>query len=195
MIQKNIFLTAPLVIFWITIFLYRCWDVFAKRYGHGGEIYYGWTLYALAVLHFLVGIFSIAEYFLSSNSYNWVVGLCSFFIFVLGQLIRNSAIRALGKFHSPQIEIKPNHKLINSFPYSFIRNPYYLGVVLEVGSSSLIFNAYFTFIFYLLTYLPMLILRVFLEEKVLTSHFGSEYQKYRTNVSALGFYKKSRTNA
>lgn len=186
MIEKNAFLTLLLIIFWISVFLYRGWDVFIKRYGHCGKVYYGWTLTVLSLFHFVIGILSISEYLIAVRFYNWIVGLVAFLIFLIGQIMRNQAIKALGIFHSPQIEIKPDHQLVTSTPYSNLRHPYYLGAIFEVGSSPLIFNAYFAFIFYLLTYLPMVLLRIFLEEKVLASHFCNLYEDYRSAVP--GFF-------
>jgi methyltransferase len=178
-IQKNIFITFLLLAFAVATVVYRVRDVYLKSYGEKGNIYFRGTLHVLGFLHFLIGIFSVVEYLFLRADYNWLIGITAFLFFLLGQALRNWAIHSLGKFHSPHIEIKPKHQLITSPPYKYTRNPYYLGVMLEVLFTPLIFNAYFSLIFASLTYIPVLFLRIFLEEKILDENFGISFHEYK----------------
>lgn len=181
-IKKNVILTLLLLFFSGTTFIYRYWDVFFKSYGGRGKIYFGWTLYLLALAHSLIGIFALLEYFFFRSSYNWLIGTIAFFVFLLGQLLRNWAVRSLGRFHSPHIEIKPGHELVKIPPYNYVRNPYYIGALIEVLSTSLILNAYLTWFFSLLTYLPIIMVRVYLEEREMRNHFRLIYDEYRSRT-------------
>ena len=180
--EKSHPLTIALLAFAISLYAYRFWDVFFKRYSSRGIVYHKWTLSALALSHSLLGILTICEYLFLRAHYNPHIAFIAVFIFALGQTLRNQAIKALGPYHSPHIEIKSTHSLITTFPYNKLRHPYYLGVILEVLATPLIFNAYLSFFFALLTYIPTLIYRIVLEEKALKSHFGKIYDEYANAV-------------
>ena len=171
-IEKNYLLTAVLSLFTLATFAYRIWDVFIKKYSSQGKVYYAWTLSGLSVAHLVVGVLSFSEYLFFVKSFHVVLGLLGLLIFFIGQVLRNWAIRSLGDLHSPQIEIKPNHRIISSGAYRFFKHPYYLGALLEVGSIPLIFNAAFSAGVVLFTYFPMVGIRIFLEQKVMQEHFG-----------------------
>ena len=181
-LQRSYFLNICLLLFIVFTFMYRYWDVFFKRYGSRGRVYFGWTLYLLAISHTLIGIFSLCEFFFIRRQYNPIIGIISLACFTTGQIIRNLAIASLKEFHSAHIEIKPNHQLIQTGPYKRIRNPYYVGVMLEVLSTPLILNSFFTFLFSIFVYLPELFIRVFLEEKILTNQLGCCYASYLKKV-------------
>lgn len=184
-IERNDVLTSLLMLFAVLTFAYRYWDVFLKSYGERGTLYYKWTLPVLGAIHSLAGIFAIFEYWFFQQRYNLIVGTSAFLFFLIGQVIRNWAIRSLGKFHSPHIEMKSHHQLIQTGPYRYLRNPYYLGVLLEVTSSPLVLNSYFSFLFSFLVYVPILFMRVHFEGKILANHFGPSYLEYVKNVPAV----------
>lgn len=178
-LEKTAALNILLIAFAVFTFIYRYWDVFFKSYGPPGRYYYGWTLGLLGAVHSLVGAASVFEYFFLVDTYQWIVGLLAFFIFLSGQLLRNWAIQTLGIFHSVQIEIKPSHRIIQKPPYQYLQHPYYLGVILEVLSTPLVLNAYRSFLIVLALYLPLLFIRIFLEERILARYFGSAYADYQ----------------
>lgn len=171
-IEKNYFLTAILSLFTLATFAYRIWDVFIKKYSSQGKVYYAWTLSGLSIAHLVVGVLVFSEYLFFVKTYHVILGVLGFLIFFIGQVLRNWAIRSLGDLHSPQIEIKPNHRIISSGAYRFLKHPYYLGALLEVGSLPLIFNAAFSAGVVIFTYFSMVGVRIFLEQKVMREHFG-----------------------
>jgi len=177
-VEKSPLLTSVLILFAVATFVYRYWDVFFKSYGERGKVYFGWTLYLLGLVHSLIGILALVEYLLWRPSYNWLIGAIAFALFVAGQGLRNWAVSSLGPYHSPKIEIKPGHRLIQKPPYRYLRNPYYAGVILEVLATPLILNAYLAFAFSVVGYLPILFLRAAMEEKILRDYFGAAYVEY-----------------
>ncbi|KAF9035276.1 hypothetical protein BJ165DRAFT_1511096 [Panaeolus papilionaceus] len=52
---------------------------------------------------------------------------------IVGSFIRSQSMKALGKFFTPQTDmrIQANHKLITAFSYSIIRHPAYLAILLS----------------------------------------------------------------
>jgi len=80
---------------------------------------------------------------------------------------------------------KGGNFLVVTGPYSFVRNPMYLGIVM-IGTGILLFISkwYLVFIFILLfviRYLP----QIKKEEQMLNSRFGSMYQQYCQRVPRL----------
>lgn len=170
-IEKNYFLTAILSSFTVVTFVYRIWDVFIKKYSSQGKIYYAWTLSGLSFAHLMVGAFSFSEYLFFEKSYNVISGLVGISFFFVGQILRNWAIRSLGDLHSPQIEIKSDHRIVSSGAYRYFKHPYYLGALSELGGIPLIFSAPFSALLVIFTYFPMVGIRIFLEQKVMREHF------------------------
>jgi protein-S-isoprenylcysteine O-methyltransferase Ste14 len=147
-----------------------------------GIIYKKWTLSALIVVHVLVGIFAVLEYFFVGRHINPVITGLGIALFLIALVLRNLAIVTLGEFHSLQIEIRHNHRLIRNGVYKHIRHPYYLAVLLEVPSITLVPNSYYALLFSLLFYLPLLFYRIKSEEAVMLEKFGKNYLKYKEAV-------------
>jgi methyltransferase len=76
-------------------------------------------------------------------------------------------------------------KLIRRGPYRLIRHPIYLGGILEALSIPAIFNSYYTLVFAALAYLPLMVLRAYLEENELMKIFGTGYLRYQHKT--IGF--------
>lgn len=150
----------------------------------GGVIYKNWTLYALTFSHVLVGIFAVLEYFIIRRHINLVITGLGIVMFLLALVLRNSAIFSLREFHSLQIEIRHNHRLVKKGVYGYIRHPYYLAVLLEVPSITLIPNSYYALLFSMLFYLPLLLYRIHNEELAMLEKFGHDYWKYKETVPA-----------
>jgi protein-S-isoprenylcysteine O-methyltransferase Ste14 len=102
-----------------------------------------------------------------------------------GLIIRNWAIRSLAEYWSIHLEIRKDHKLTRKGPYKYIRHPAYLGMILEVCGIPLIVNSYFIFLFSIVVYIPLLILRVYYEEKEHFRIFGRKYLTYKKQTGAF----------
>lgn len=159
--------------------------VLTKRKKKSGLIHYKWTFKALALFHILTGLFAILEYLIFKKQINYFVTLIGLILFSLAFVLRNVAIHKLGKYHSVHIEIRDLHELIKSGIYSYLRNPYYLSVCLEVPSLALIANSYYSFCFAICFYLPLVLFRAYAEEKVMIQKFGEEYLSYKKQVRAF----------
>lgn len=156
--------------------------VITNRKTGSGIVFYKWTFKALAVVHVIVGVFAILEYFFIKKQINYIVTFLGLSIFVAALILRNSAISELGEFHSIHIKIRDNHKLITSGIYSYLRHPYYIAVSLEVPSLALIPNSYYAFCFAILFYLPLVFFRIYKEDEALAGKFANEYLAYKNKV-------------
>jgi isoprenylcysteine carboxyl methyltransferase (ICMT) family protein YpbQ len=164
---------------------------FKKRPAETGNIAYGWSLTALILAYNLILLATLTELFVIKRHINFSISLIGLLLFIFAFIIRNWSINALGKFHSTNIEIKPNHHLITSGPYRYLRHPYYLSVMLEVISIPLTVNSFYAFYAAFIVYIPWVLIRVYLEEKVMLKTFGPEYQEYKLKVMAFLPLKRS----
>ena len=96
-------------------------------------------------------------------------------------------------YHSIHIEMREHHPLIKKGPYKYLRHPYYLAVIFEVLGFPLVPNAYYAFLFSIFTYLPLLFIRIYFEEKAMIKKFGDEYHLYkRENWGLIPFKRVTR---
>ncbi len=100
-------------------------------------------------------------------------------LILLGQIFRLSA-RGYKAEHSGN-----GSSLIRGGPYSLIRNPMYLGILLiGIGIVLVLFNWWATVIF-LLVFITRYLLLVFKEEKKLSAIFLGEYNEYQKRVPRI----------
>jgi len=106
-------------------------------------------------------------------------------IIILGSVLFIWARRTLGKFYSGHVSVVEGQPLVQNGPYRYIRHPAYAGYLLislgiGVGYSSLLGLAA-TF----LLFLPAVIYRLRVEDKLLTEHFGMLFDEYAVKVARL----------
>lgn len=128
---------------------------------------------------------SIAEYVLSGRGVSWPLFATGWAVALFSFFLRRKAIAALGRFWSLHVEIRENHEFVRSGPFRFVRHPAYLSMIMELLALALICNARFSFLLVIVAFVPVLIMRVRLEETALIEKFGSAYQEYRRTTPAL----------
>lgn len=89
------------------------------------------------------------------------------FLFLLAQWLRVWAITSLGRFWNTKILVLPNTRVIARGPYTFMRHPNYVVITLELATLPLLFQAYFTFLFFFVCNLIILSIRIPEEERAL----------------------------
>jgi protein-S-isoprenylcysteine O-methyltransferase Ste14 len=84
---------------------------------------------------------------------------------------------ALGRFYSPDVTLQKDHHLITSGPYRIVRNPRYLGGIIQGIGLSLLFRSWIglilTFVF-----IVLVLYRIKDEEALMHKEFGSEWETY-----------------
>lgn len=98
-------------------------------------------------------------------------------VYILGGALRLWPVFVLGFRFSGLVAIQPGHTLETHGIYSHIRNPSYLGMILNMIGWGLAFRGW-TGIAIALSLLIPLIGRIKSEERLLRSHFGAEYDAY-----------------
>jgi len=105
-------------------------------------------------------------------------------LFVVGGALRMAPVFALGERFSGLVAIQPEHKLVTDGLYGLIRNPSYLGLLVNSLGWALAFRAGVG-VALTASLLPPLIARMRAEEALLGEHFGAEYEAYRARTWRL----------
>ncbi|MEE3372101.1 MAG: isoprenylcysteine carboxylmethyltransferase family protein [Planctomycetota bacterium] len=110
-----------------------------------------------------------------------IVGLALFF---LGLAVATIGQITLWKNYSGTVVIREDHQLVTHGLYRFTRNPMYLGVIsaligLPMFASSL--HGVLT----MSVLVPIFLVRIRLEEKLLTEEFQEQYQEYKSTTKRL----------
>ena len=89
--------------------------------------------------------------------------------FGLAQVLRFSAIRALGERWTTRVIVLPGAALVRRGPYRFMRHPNYVAVLIELIAAPLLFGAWRTAVAATAFNLAALAIRVRVEERALAS--------------------------
>lgn len=171
--------------FLAVVVLERMRATFARSRTEPGQQQMSWSLYVFYTLYTFIIVGSFAEHFFSQRLLvMWVSGV-GLAMYVFSTVLRNAAIRALGRFWSLQIEIRQEHQLVREGVYRYVRHPVYAAIVLEMLSIPLVAQAWWTLLFAAFTHVPLLMFRLSREEKALVDKFGDAYRQYQREVGAL----------
>lgn len=103
---------------------------------------------------------------------------------VLGFAVAGSANRQIGESWSPSVEKSQEQQLVTSGPYARVRHPLYLAGLLILAGTDLYLGCWRSTIAAVLS-LPLLALRIWIEERRLVEHFGEAYRTYQGHTKAL----------
>jgi len=110
-----------------------------------------------------------------------IIGLA---LIVIGFTVLLVAHITLRQFHSSTLVIREDHQLITHGVYCFTRHPIYLGVIMvTIGVP-----VYASSLYGLLTMsvlIPVFLIRMGLEERMLTEEFGDAYRTYKESTNKL----------
>jgi protein-S-isoprenylcysteine O-methyltransferase Ste14 len=137
-----------------------------------------WVIGALSLIGLLLAFFSaytdrLGLLVFGGNTLRWL----GVVLFTLGGLLRLWPVFVLGRRFSGLVAIQENHTLVTDGIYSRIRNPSYLGLLVNMLGWALTFRSGVGVLLTALT-TPILIARINSEERLLRGHFGAEYDGY-----------------
>ncbi|QTO45377.1 methyltransferase family protein [Burkholderia latens] len=140
----------------------------ANRWVLAGFAASGFLLAYLPALTDRLGIWTFG-----GNTLRWV-GVA---LYVAGGALRLWPVFVLGKRFSGLVAIQPGHTLVTVGIYRRIRNPSYLGLLVNATGWALAFRSGVGLLLVALTMVP-LVARIRAEEALLPAHFGAEYDAY-----------------
>jgi protein-S-isoprenylcysteine O-methyltransferase Ste14 len=105
--------------------------------------------------------------------------VASVFLFFSGLILLGTAYRTIGQLDKPRIEVLEKHELVTSGPYSRVRHPVYMGAMLMVLGSALLFLNVVLVVGFL-AMIGIAYKKAILEEELLASEdgFGKAYRDY-----------------
>lgn len=139
------------------------------------------ALVSLAISALLIYLLWIPLPIAISSTWLVILKACGLAFFLAGLSLTFWARRTLGAMWgistSRQVKLLPNHQLIQSGPYSWVRHPMYLGWWVSILGLILI---YWTWILLGIFIMSLVIFyrRARLEERVLAVKFGDEWNAY-----------------
>jgi protein-S-isoprenylcysteine O-methyltransferase Ste14 len=129
---------------------------------------------------------SIIDWAYFSNAQdNLLLSVIGLFIITTGIIFRIWAIHALGKHFTPTVQIKEDHRLITSGPYSVVRHPSYLGAMWAMVGTSVFLISIIGIIISFGCMFYAYYIRIATEERALSELFGKEYGEYQKKVKKL----------
>jgi protein-S-isoprenylcysteine O-methyltransferase Ste14 len=112
------------------------------------------------------------------------IGIMGFAMLFYGLGIFAAGRISLGKQFSFKVRVRPDHRLVTSGLYSYVRHPIYLGVILYALSAPIILESLYGFVV-MLALVPLILHRIRVEESALTAKFGLEYTEYVRRTKRL----------
>jgi len=104
---------------------------------------------------------------------------------VLGILIRFSAIKQLGKYFTVDVAVRQDHQLMQMGFYKYLRHPSYAGSLISFLGFGIALNNWISVAAVFIPVLIAFILRMNVEEKVLTEQFGKPYTDYMSQTKRV----------
>ena len=105
-------------------------------------------------------------------------------LIVIGFVIILIAQITLWKYYSSTLVIKENHQLITHGIYRFVRHPIYLGNITLFLGIAVYVSSLYGFLT-LLGLIPVFLVRIRMEERLLTEEFGDKHRTYKKNTRKL----------
>ena len=172
------------ILFFLIVYaVERLLETFWKRTKLDGEIIAAYSLPLIVTTYaafYLVILWDWHE--LDAASLSQPLTLAGIGAVIVSALGRNWAIKRLGVYHSINIEIRERQELVQSGPYSYLRNPYYLSNIIEAIGLPLVVNSKLAMFIALFVYIPILLHRLILEEKALEKKFEDRFIDYKRRV-------------
>lgn len=142
------------------------------------------------LLIIIMSILSVAAstidwaYFRNAHD-NLLLSIIGLFIISTGIIFRIWAIYTLGNHFTATVQIKQDHQLITSGPYSIVRHPSYLGAMWAMVGTSVFLNSIIGIIISVVCMFYAYYIRITTEERALSDLFGKEYSEYQKKVKKL----------
>ncbi len=105
------------------------------------------------------------------------------FLFVSGVSLREFSKRTLKKSYS-YVLTKRQKQLVTNGVYKFIRHPIYLAAILYVPGWPLFFSSLYGFLV-ALAFIPCILYRIKIEERMLIEEFGDQYIDYMKHTKKI----------
>ncbi len=173
----------------LTMYTLRISELRIKRETIPGKVLETSTLRAFVLLGTLLLGGSVIEFFLRGCRVSAPVFGAGLLCGLISFWLRRNAIQALGRFWSLHVEIREQHEFVETGPFRWMRHPTYLSMILELFAAALMLHAFFALSVVLILFVPILWIRIRIEERALVEKFGTLYRTYQERTPAIVPYK------
>ena len=119
--------------------------------------------------------------FVPTAAWPYAVGAA---LVLLGLGVATWARVHLGRNWSADVTLKRDHELVRSWPYRWVRNPIYTGILIALAGSALARGQWSGVLAVVIAF-GSFWYKARLEERVMHDAFGAEYDAYRREVKSL----------
>jgi protein-S-isoprenylcysteine O-methyltransferase len=112
----------------------------------------------------------------------YVFGFCAF---LGGLILRWYSIGYLGRYFTVNVAIDPEHELVDSGPYRYIRHPSYTGALLAFLGLGLCLGNWLSILFLTVPIIGAFLWRIRIEETALLEALGQDYRDYMRRTERL----------
>ena len=102
-----------------------------------------------------------------------------------GGAIRTWASRTLGRDFLVRLDLRDEHRLVESGPFRHVRHPTYAALLLMAIGTGLCFGSPLALAATALLWIPAMVVRVGREERQLAARYGRVYEEYRRRTWRL----------
>lgn len=147
-----------------------------------------WTFKAVTLTYVIMAFMMILEFFLLDKDPIREISLLAIIVFFAAFILRLWSMKTLGGLW--QTANKKRQLINDKGPYSFMRHPIYLGFMLEVLAVPLIPGTYYTFLFACFIFIPLILVKTYVEERYLLSMYTQGYIAYKEERWAFWPFRK-----
>lgn len=112
----------------------------------------------------------------------YIAGFC---LFLGGLVLRWYSIGYLGRYFTVNVAIDPEHELVESGPYRYVRHPSYTGALMAFLGLGLCFGNWVSILLLTLPIIIAFLWRIRIEEAALLQALGREYRAYMRRTERL----------
>ena len=160
----------------------RMWETFFTSKEKEPRSFEGdWTLAVGTFAYIGLCFVIVFEFFLIPKEINFPLFFLGLVLYIFASRLRWWGQAALGKqwaIHVVGEEKIKKHRLLQIGPYEFIRHPIYSGILIEEIALPVLANTYYALGLAALVNIPLLLMRLFIEEKKSLEKFGDDYSVY-----------------
>ena len=119
---------------------------------------------------------------IGGNANTGIIEILGTVLIVLGLMLSFWGMLTFAQAKTAILPMRPATRIVDHGPYSFTRNPMYVGMSLAYLGGALVLNSVWTIILFPIVIALLLRLVILREERYLSSAFGAEYDDYRKRV-------------
>jgi protein-S-isoprenylcysteine O-methyltransferase Ste14 len=124
-------------------------------------------------------------YFMPTQSHVGWMSITGLVLMITGITFRAWAVRTLGEFFTPTVQIQEEHRLVTEGPYSIVRHPSYTGAFLSIIGGAVLLESWIGFAIACAAMTIAYYVRIRIEESELSAHFGTTYLQYQHTTKKI----------